>query len=80
MEIKKEFIGCKCWSPTMERYVKIEANKGELYMALGIFYIYEFETPNLVKINDVKNTKKRNNTAGGDGDGIDNDSESELLV
>ena len=64
----------------MERYVKIEADKGELYMALGIFYIYEFETPNLVKINDVKNTKKRNNTAGGDGDGIDNDSESELSI
>ena len=64
----------------MERYVKIEADKGELYMALGIFYIYEFDTPNLVKINDVKNTKKRNNTAGGDGDGIDNDSESELSI
>jgi hypothetical protein len=80
MEIKKEFIGCKCWSPTLERYVKIEADKGELYMALGIFYIYEFDTPNLVKINDVKNTKKRNNTAGGNGDGIDNDSESELSI
>lgn len=64
----------------MERYVKIEADKGELYMALGIFYIYEFETPNLVKINDVKNTKKRNNTAGGNGDGIDNDCESELSI
>ena len=64
----------------MERYVKIEADKGEMYMALGIFYIYEFDTPNLVKINDVKNTKKRNNTAGGDGDGIDNDSESELSI
>ena len=64
----------------MERYVKIEADKGELNMALVIFYIYEFDTPNLVKINNVKNTKKRNNTAGGDGDGIDNDSESELLV
>ena len=64
----------------MERYVKIEADKGELYMALGIFYIYEFDTPNLVKINNVKNTKKRNNTAGGDGDGIDNDSESELSI
>ena len=64
----------------MERYVKIEADKGDLYLSLGILDIYEFEKPNLVKIKDVKNTKKRNNTAGGDGDGIDNDSESELLV
>lgn len=64
----------------MERYVKIEADKGELYLSLGILDIYEFEKPNLVKKDNVKNTKKRNNTAGSDGDGNDNDSESELLV
>jgi hypothetical protein len=80
MEIKKEFIGCKCWSPTLERYIKIEADKGELYLSLGILDIYETEKPNLVKIKDVKNTKKRNNTAGRDGDGIDNNTESELSI
>ena len=64
----------------MERYVKIEADKGELYLSLGILDIYEFEKPNLVKKDNVKNTKKRNNTTGSDGDGNDNDSESELLV
>jgi len=80
MELKKEFIGCKCWSPVMQRYVKIEADKGEMYLSLGILDIYEFEKPNLVKNQNVKNTKKRNNTAGGNGDGNDNNSESELLV
>ena len=64
----------------MERYVKIEADKGELYLSLGILDIYEFEKPNLVKKDNVKNTKKRNNTAGGDGDGIDNNTESELSI
>ena len=64
----------------MERYVKIEADKGELYLSLGILDIYEFEKPNLVKKDNVKNTKQRNNTAGGNGDGNDNNSESELLV
>ena len=42
----------------MERYVKIEADKGELYLSLGILDIYEFEKPNLVKKDNVKNTKK----------------------
>lgn len=64
----------------MERYVKIEADKGELYLSLGILDIYEFEKPNLVKKDNVKNTKKRNNTAGGDGDGIDDNTESELSI
>jgi hypothetical protein len=80
MEIKKQFIGCKVWSPTLSRYVKIEAEKGEMYLKLGILEIYEFEKPNLVKKDNVKNTKKRNNTAHRDGDGIDNNPESELLV
>lgn len=80
MEIKKEFIGCKVWSPALSRYVKIEAEKGEMYLKLGIMEIYEFEKPNLVKKINVKNSKKRNNTAGRDGDGIDNNPESELLV
>ena len=80
MEIKKEFIGCKVWSPALSRYVKIEAEKGEMYLKLGIMEIYEFEKPNLVKKENVKNSKKRNNTAGRGGDGIDNNPESELLV
>ena len=80
MEIKKEFIGCKVWSPTLERYVKIEAEKGEMYLSLGILDIYEFEKPNLVKKSNVKNSKKRNDTVDCDGHGTDNDSESELLV
>ena len=62
MEIKKEFIGCKVWSPALSRYVKIEAEKGEMYLKLGIMEIYEFEKPNLVKKENVKNSKKRNNT------------------
>ena len=80
MKVKKEFIGCKCWSPTMQRYVKIEEGKDEMYLSLGILDIFEFEKPNLVKKDNVKNTKKRNNTAGGNGDGNDNNLESELLV
>ena len=58
MEIKKEFIGCKVWSPALSRYVKIEAEKGEMYLKLGIMEIYEFEKPNLVKKINVKNSKK----------------------
>ena len=64
----------------MERYVKIEADKGDLYLSLGILDIYEFEKPNLVKKENAKNSKKRNNTISGDGFGNDNDTESELLV
>jgi hypothetical protein len=80
MKVKKEFIGCKCWSPTMQRYVKIEEGKDEMYLSLGILDIYEFEKPNLVKKENVKNTKKRNNSAGSDGHGNDNNSESELSI
>ena len=68
MEIKKEFIGCKVWSPALSRYVKIEAEKGEMYLKLGIMEIYEFEKPNLVKKENVKNSKKRNKTAYRDGE------------
>ncbi len=64
----------------MERYVKIEADKGDLQFSLVILDIYEFEIPNLVKKDNVKNTKKRNNSAGSDGDGIDNNPESELSI
>mgnify|MGYP003611825465 CR=1 FL=1 len=80
MKIKEEFIGSKCWSPITERYVKIEEIKGDIYWSLGILHIYEMDKPKLVKISNVKNTKKRNDTTGCDGDGIDNDSESELLI
>lgn len=80
MKVKKEFIGCKCWSPTMQRYVKIEEGKDEMYLSLGILDIYEFEKPNLVKKENVKNTKKRNNSAGSDGHGNDNNPESELSI
>jgi hypothetical protein len=80
MEIKKEYIGCKVWSPTLERYVKIEAEKGEMYFSLGIVEIYEFEKPNLVKKSNAKNSKKRNDAIDCDGDRTDNDIESELLV
>lgn len=64
----------------MQRYVKIEEGKDEIYLSLGILDIYEFEKPNLVKKENVKNTKKRNNSAGGDGHGNDNNSESELSI
>lgn len=80
MKVKKEFIGCKCWSPLMQRYVKIEEGKDEMYLSLGILDIYEFEKPNLVKKENVKNTKKRNNAVDSDGDGIDNNPESELSI
>jgi hypothetical protein len=80
MKVKNEFIGCKCWSPTLQRYIKIEQGKDEIYLSLGIIDIFEFEKPNLVKKENVKNTKKRNNTADRNGNGIDNNLESELLV
>ena len=64
----------------MQRYVKIEEGKDEMYLSLGILDIYEFEKPNLVKKENVKNTKKRNNSAGSDGHGNDNNFESELSI
>ena len=80
MKIKKEFIGSKCWSPVMSRFFIIEEGKEELYCNIGIFDIYEIEKPKLIKKENVINTKKRNNTADCDGDGIDNNCESELPV
>lgn len=78
MKIKKQFIGTKCWSPVMSRFFIIEEGKQELYSTLGIFDIYETTQPKLIKY--VNNTKKRNDTINCDGDGIDNDSESKLLI
>jgi hypothetical protein len=64
----------------MTRFFVIEEGKEELYCNLGIFDIYEYEKPKLIKKENVINTKKRNNTADCDGDGIDNDSESKLSI
>jgi hypothetical protein len=80
MKIKKEFIGSKCWSSLMSRWFVIDESKGDLYYNLGIFDIYEIEKPKLIKKENVINTKKRNNTADCDGDGIDNNCESGVPV
>ena len=80
MKIKKEFIGSKCWSPVLSRFFVIEEGKEELYSNLGIFDIYEIEKPQLIKKENVINTKKRNDAINSDGDGIDNDSESGVFI
>ena len=78
MKIKKEYIGTKCWSKLLSKWLVIDETKGDYYMQAGIFYIYETTAPKLIKY--VDNTKKRNNSIDSDGDGIDNDSESKLLI
>ena len=78
MKIKKEFIGAKCWSKLLSRWLIIEESKGDFYMQAGIFDIYEKSAPKLIKY--VDNTKKRNDAIDSDGDGIDNDSESKLSI
>lgn len=80
MKIKKEAIGCKYWSTVTGRFVKIEADKAELYLSLGIVDIYETEKSNQSKKDNVKNNKKRNDDTGSDDNGIDNNTESELSV
>ena len=80
MKIKNEMIGCRVWAPNLQRYVKIEAGKGDDYLSMGLIDIFEFEKPNLVKKENAKNTKKRNDTVDRDGDGIDNNPESELSI
>ena len=80
MKVKKEFIGCKYWSPVMQRFVKIEADRGDIYLSLGIVEIYETEKSNQSKKDNVKNNKKRNDDTGSDDNGIDNNTESELSV
>jgi hypothetical protein len=78
MKIKKEYIGAKCWSKLTSRFYKIEESQGELYMNLGIFYIYENDQPKLIKY--VDNTKRRGNKLNNDDNGINNNSESALSV
>lgn len=78
MKIKKEYIGAKCYSKLTGRYWKIDETKGDLYMNLGIFYIYETDTPKLIKY--VDNSKKRNNSADRNGNGINDNSESKLSL
>ena len=78
MKIKKEYIGAKCWSKLTSRFYKIEESQGELYMNLGIFYIYENDQPKLIKY--VDNTKRHGNKLNNDDNGINNNSESELSV
>lgn len=78
MKIKKEYIGAKCWSKLTTRFYKIEEDKGDLYMNLGIFYIFETDKPKLIKY--VDNTKKRKHAVDSDGDGTDNNNSAELSV
>lgn len=80
MKIKKEYIGSKCWSPLMSRFFVIEEGKEELYCNLGIFDIYEIEKPKLIKKENVINSKKRDDAIDSDGNGVDNNSESELFI
>jgi hypothetical protein len=78
MKIKKEYIGAKCWSKLTSRFYKIEESQGELYMNLGIFYIYENDQPKLIKY--VNTTKRRYINLNNDDNGINDNSESVLSV
>ena len=78
MKIKKEYIGARCWSKLTSSFYTIEENQGELYMKLGIFYIYETDKPKLIKY--VDNTKKRKHAVDSDGDGTNNNNSAELSV
>jgi len=78
MKIKKEYIGSKCWSKLLSKWLIVEESKGDFYMQAGIFDIYETTAPKLIKY--VDNTKKRNNAINSDGDGIDNDTESGVFI
>ena len=78
MKIKKEYIGAKCWSKLTSRFYKIEESQGELYMNLGIFYIYENDQPKLIKY--VDNTKKRKYADSGNGNGINDNTGAELSI
>ena len=78
MKIKKEYIGARCWSKLTSSFHTIKENEGELYLTLGIFYIYENDKPKLIK--HVDTTKKQPNKLNNDGNGINNNSESELSV
>jgi hypothetical protein len=78
MKIKKEYIGARCWSKLTSSFYTIEENQGELYMKLGIFYIYENDQPKLIKY--VDNTKKRKHADSGNGNGIDNNPGAELSI
>ena len=64
----------------MSRWFIIEESKADLYYNIGIFDIYEYEKPKLIKIENVINTKKRNDAINSDGNGIDNDTESDVFI
>ena len=78
MKIKKEYIGARCWSKLTSSFHTIKENEGELYMNLGIFYIYDNGQPKLIK--HVNNTTKRKHDVSGDGNGIDNNPGAELSI
>ena len=78
MKIKKEYIGARCWSKLTSSFHTIKENEGELYLTLGIFYIYENDKPKLIK--HVDTTKRQPNKLNNDGNGINNNSESALSV
>lgn len=78
MKIKKEYIGAKCFSKLTQRFYKIEEGQGDLYMNLGIFYVYETDQPKLIKY--VDNTKKRKHTDSGNGNGINDNTGAELSI
>ena len=50
MKIKKEYIGTKCWSKLLSKWLIIDESKGDYYMQAGIFYIYETTAPKLIKL------------------------------
>lgn len=57
----------------------IEEGKEDFYMSIGISDIYEKEEkPKLVK--NAKNRKRRDEQSDSDGQGIDNNSESEVSI
>lgn len=79
MKIQTKYLGNKSWSPTLRRWIVIEEGKEDFYMSIGISDIYEKEEkPKLVK--NAKNRKRRDEQSDSDGQGIDNNSESEVSI
>jgi hypothetical protein len=78
MKIKKEYIGARCWSKLTSSFHTIKEDEGELYMNLGIFYIYDNDQPKLIK--HVNNTTKRKHNIDSNGNGINDNPEAELSV
>lgn len=56
MKIKKNLIGAKVKSTFLDKWVTIEEGKEGLYLSMGLYDIFEDESPKIKK--NAKNKKK----------------------